>query len=335
MIQKNWPYYLGALAILAGMILTVVSALKLCTSACTEAHNYRLFHMPFEIWGATYFVALALCHYFARTEALARKFSEILIAGGLGAELFFIAFQKYQIGTWCPTCLSIAASIGVLALSYLFWDKREGYMRGWLQVGLLIAVMTLGFTSSFFGVSKINILEAAETEMKEKIKFGNKSSPIEVYIFTDWACPACRAIESKIVAMAPQIMKEAQLTFVDTVVHPETLNYAPYNISFMLNDKDKYFVLRDGLSKLSTQNTKPTEHDIQKLAKSFGVKYQELPYEDVSVTMRYFDDLANRYKVTATPTVAVVNLSAKKGKKLSGAEEITEANVLNAIKALR
>src|SRR4029079_17971520 len=132
---------------------------------------------------------------------------------------------------------------------------------------------------------------------KEKIKFGNTSSPLQVYVFTDWACPACRLVEPAIEAMAPKLMREAQLTFVDTVVHPETLNYAPYNISFMANSKNQYFQIRDALGKLSVTTKKPTEDQIRQSVSRLGVNYVELPFEDITVALRYFEELTDKFKI--------------------------------------
>ena len=41
--------------------------------------------------------------------------------------------------------------------------------------------------------------------------------------------------------MYPRIMKKAGLMFVDRAIHPETMNYIPYNLSFMINEKKSIF----------------------------------------------------------------------------------------------
>ena len=336
--RNSLPFHLATLGIIIGVILTGVSWLKLCSQSCNDAHNYRLFHMPFELIGGLFFVALTFFHFKGRASPLYRKLAGFTIAGGLGAEAFFIFLQKYTIGHWCPVCLGIAGTIAFIGICYLFLNQRqpnEGYMNKWLNVGLLTAIFAVGFTASFLGISKIDQLQAVEDVIKEKIKFGNTASPVQVYIFTDWACPACRMVEPAIEAMAPQLMREAQITFVDTVVHPETLNYAPYNISFMANSKPKYFQIREALGKLSVKNKKPTEEQVRKTIAPLGVHYTELPFEEITLAMRYFEELTEKFKVTGTPTIAIVNTSAKKGKKLAGVEEITEANVLKAINALK
>jgi hypothetical protein len=336
--SSNAPFHLATLGIIIGVVLTGVSWFKLCSQSCNNAHNYRLFGLPFEWTGLVFFASFAFFHFKGRTSPFYRTLAGLSIAGALGAETFFIFLQKYTIGSWCPVCLSIAGTIALIGICYIFLNQRkpnEGLMNTLLNVGLLTAVFTMGFTTSFLGISKIDQLQAVEDVIKEKIKFGNTSSPVQVYIFTDWACPACRMVEPAIEAMAPQLMKVAQITFVDTVVHPETLNYAPYNISFMANSKPKYFQIRDALGKLSVKTKKPTEDQVRKTVSPLGVHYDELPFEDITVAMRYFEELTDKFKVTGTPTIAIVNTSAKKGKKLAGVEEITEANVLKAIQALK
>lgn len=289
--------------------------------------------MPFEWLGSVFFLTLGFLHWKRKDHLL-----KLAVTAGLGAETLFILIQKYEIGSWCPVCLSIAAIIALIGICYFFLKEQayhEDRMNKWFQIGLLTAAFSFGFGSSFFGVSKIDQLQAVEDAIKERIKFGNPSSGVQVYVFTDWACPACRMAEPAIEAMGPKVMKNAQLIFVDTVVHPATLNYAPYNISFMANNKTNYFRIREALGKLSVKTKKPSEQEVNDAVAPFGAHYVELPFEDVTAAMRYFEELTDKFKITATPTIAIVNTSAKKGKKLAGIEEITEANVLKAIKSIQ
>ncbi len=330
---KRWSYLLATLFLIAGIVLTAVSYLRLCSTTCNDAHNYRLFGFPFEVGGALYFSLLAFLHFGSLKRPSLQRYILPLVVIGLGAEAFFIAVQKWQIGAYCPVCLGIAASIALFGLSTYFETLKQGIsMKRIFNFSCLFAI---GVATAFLGISKIDQLQATEDKIKQEIKFGDPTSTVEVYVFTDWACPACRAIEPALEKMAPKVSQQAQLTFVDTVVHPETLNYAPYNLSFMVNAKSKYFDVREALTKLALTTKKPTDQDIVKAVAPLKITYKELPYEDVTVAMRYFDELVERFKVTGTPTVVIVNRNAKKGKKLAGVEEITEANVLKAIKTIR
>lgn len=325
MRTKNIFSMIALLGIFAGAILTAVSWLHLCSESCNDAHNYRLFGLPFEWIGAGFFLTLGILHFMHRSLA------GMVVAVGLGAEIFFILLQKMQMGVWCPVCLSIAFVMGIIGICYLLTEKYEGFMNKWL----LTASLVFGFTVSFLGVTKIDQLQAVEDVIKEQIKFGNIGSPLQIYVFTDWSCPACRIVEPKIEAISQKILNDAEITFVDTVVHTATLNYAPYNISFMVNNKSNYFRIRDALGKLSLTTKKPSEQEVQNAVAPLGVQYRELPYEDVSLAMKYFEELADKFKITGTPSVAIVNTGAKKGKKLAGAQEITEANILKAMRELK
>jgi len=198
-----------------------------------------------------------------------------------------------------------------------------------------LTIAVLGFTMAYFGVVKDNQLQAVENHMKESIVFGDKNSPVEVYLFTDWACPACRSLEPAIVKLSPKIMKEAKLTFVDYAIHPETLNYTPYNLAFMVNNKKEYLKLRDALTELSEKNGSPSDEDIQELAHKNGVTLKELNYADVTLANKYYTHLAKEFDIHSTPTMVIVNRNSKKAKKLSGGSEITEENVLDFIHKLK
>jgi protein-disulfide isomerase len=192
----------------------------------------------------------------------------------------------------------------------------------------------LGFLFSQFGLAKFNKLQAAEDSIKDKVAFGSLSAPVEVYVFTDWECISCRKVEPVLEKSSPDIMKKARLIYVDLPVHPESMNFTPYNLSFMIHNKPQYFRLRDALTELSTTTQAPTDEQVEALAKKLGVKYKQLNYADVSVGTKYFQHIADQFKVDRTPTVVIVNKDKKKGKKLIGGNEITEDNIMRAIDSL-
>lgn len=264
------------------------------------------------------------------------------ICGAIGSEVMFIYVQKYKIGSWCPVCLSIATSLTIAGVIHFygyyinFNNSLEREDRGEIMNNVYkglsgICFFVLGFVVAFGGIAKQNKLQAMENDIKESIAFGNTSSPVEVYVFTDWACGGCRAIEPHLEAMAPKIMKKARLTFVDQEVHPVTLNYIPYNLSFMINNKNNYFQLRRALTKLAQQTKEPTDQQVEELATRVGARYKQLNYADVQVGTKYFERLVKQLNVEGTPTIIIVSRDNKKGKKLEGAEEINEENVMKAI----
>lgn len=335
-------YYLSTVAIVAGFVLSIISWLHLCSHTCTEGHNYRLYGFTFETVGFVFFPLLTITHLLSRKFPSLTLFVGWALCAALGSEVMFIYVQKYKIGSWCPVCLSIAASLVVAAMInfYSFYVKfnntldREdrGEIMNSMYKGLSgICFFVVGFVVAFGGIAKQNKLQAMENDIKESIAFGNTSSPVEVYVFTDWACGGCRAAEPYLEAMAPKIMQKAKLTFVDQEVHPVTLNYIPYNLSFMINNKNKYFELRRALTRLALQTKEPTDQQVEELAAKAGTRYKQLNYADIQVGTKYFEKLVKQLNVEGTPTMIIVSRENKKGKKLEGAEEITEQNVMKAI----
>lgn len=190
----------------------------------------------------------------------------------------------------------------------------------------LIFFAVIGFLFTSFGI------EAEEVSIKKMITFGNKTSPIEVYFFSDWSCPACRKIEPTMLKMVPAIMQDAQFTFVDYTMNPESLNFTPFNLSLMMFNQDRYIKLREVINGIALRTIEPTEDEITKAVEPLGVKFHELQYSQVMAGIHYFEKLGKNFKVNSTPTVVIYNASTKKDKKLHGDSEITEENVLKAIK---
>lgn len=201
-----------------------------------------------------------------------------------------------------------------------------------LQQGLSTATaICAGFIVAYFGVAEHDELLAQENDLRAELAFGDKDSPIEMYLFSDWACPACRKLESKLDTLAPVLMAQGRVYFVDHAIHPETLNFTPYHLSFMLKNKDHYLELREALTEISDETKAPTEDQVEEAVSHAGAKYYELDYSEVATAIRYFKKLGKKYNIKGTPTLVIINKETKKGKKLKGTNAITEKNVLEAI----
>ena len=334
-------YYLGALGILGGFILSIISYIRICTTECGGAHNYTLCGVSFECFGLIFFPVLGALHYYSRGNRLASFTAALLVAAAAGSEIDFILLQKYEIKSYCPVCLAIAGCIGLIGLTYLIGylidlkrflreNRRSDIMKSIQKAFLTLSFMLFGFIFAFVGVVKTNPLEAAEEAIKEKIALGNLSSLVEVYFFSDWQCPACRTVEPTMDKIAPKIMEKARLVFVDTIVHTETLNFIPYNLSFLINNKANYLPLRAALTEISKTNGNPTDEQVEKAIAPLGVKYNHINYADVAVGIKYFKHLVKEHDIEATPTMVIMNRNNKKSKKLMGSE-INETNVMQAI----
>lgn len=338
-------YIIPGLALLTACALTFASWLHLCSQACAEGHAYRLYGLTFESIGLALFPVFAILHFLSWRYVPLFFIMGCLLAAVLGAELVFLYIQKYKIGSWCPICVSIAVSLAIATAGYYYVYRKtfkallengtKGQIMNYICKGLSTMVFfALGLIIAFVGIGKVNHLEAQENEMKDKIAFGNFKSPVEVYIFTDWECPACRSLEPKWEAMAPAIMQKAKISFMDDPVHDATLNYTPYNISFMIYNKSQYFALRQALTELAVETKTPQDSQVEAIAAKLGMRYRQLNYAEVAAASKYFDHVNEEYKVEGTPTVVIVNTQTKKHKKLEGLAEITRENILKAIKSL-
>lgn len=200
----------------------------------------------------------------------------------------------------------------------------------------------LVFLLTIFAVTQSNSLTGASPKMKqrfeseaktmrEKLELGNKASPIKVYFITNWFCEACKKVEPIIEQVYPKIQDRFGIFFIDIPTHPESENYSPYDISFQINNKSQYIATRKMLSEMANHITIPTYQDIATAAKKNGIEFKDIPYQDVRGGMSVFDETIDKYELSSTPMILVINTKTNKIIRLSGTNEITEPNILKAI----
>jgi thiol-disulfide isomerase/thioredoxin len=341
----QWSFWLVSLTLIAGLVLSVLSWLEVCVEHCSANQDYQLFGWPFAMMGMTFFTVLIALHFLSQRYAFLSRLVGWLIASALGAEGMFIAVQKYEIGQWCPVCLSIAASVVIAALVLLI-----GYFKGFkttiqhhnrgetmqkIKQGFTcLSFIVLGFLMAFIGISKPDSAEAAINDIKERVAFGTKNSPVEVYFITDWFCPSCRKIEPMIEKIYPDIKSEVTFYFIDYSIHKKSLNFTPYNLAFLIHDKPHYFKARQMLLELTDQTESPKDEDVTKAARQHGLNFKELSFLDIKTGLEYFEKIVDKYDLKATPTIIITNPKRNSTVKLEGRDEISEEKILNAIEKL-
>jgi uncharacterized membrane protein len=337
MLKLLWSKILIGTALSLGLLLSFIAWLRLCTQSCSDTHTYRFMGLSLEPIGMVFF-ALALTLFLCSLK-VQRLYPivALMVYGALGSEVMLIAIQKFQIGHWCPVCISIAACLLVagiaIALQILFTSRGQITMNQLLTKGTAIFIATLvGFSIAYKGVAKESI-EMHDTMIAKEVSFGNWQSPIGVYILTDWFCPGCHALEPVFEKVLSETDGEARITFVDFVIHPESINWIPYDLAFMMKDKDKYLQIRQALQLLAATIKEPSEDQIQAAVAPLNVRYQSLSYSQVENGKNYFDKLVKDSGAESTPSVYITNHKTHKSKLLHGSE-ITEENVISAIKQL-
>jgi hypothetical protein len=333
--------YWIAVPFAAAWILSALSWLGLCSGGCEETHLYRLFGFPLSPLGVGYFT---LCGFVFLTRNRIR-FSgfliPLLLSGALGSEFVFVWIQKYVIEKWCPLCVGIALSV-VTACVLIALERLPGVairIRGGERnlvmkrlagkTVLILFAFLAGMGITAMGMKKPDAF-AAGLSVKS-LAFGDTESSSEVYIVTDWFCPSCGIAEPEILKGARKAMRQAKVVFVDYPIHPETLNYIPYNLSFIVREKAKYLQIREAMAALARKTKEPTPEDVQAAVSPLGVRYFQLNYADVLAGTQYFSALVKKLKVRGTPSVVVHDSRTGKTKTLFGIPEITSDNILKAL----
>ena len=321
------------LLIVSGITLSLLSATDLCNfGGCTDAHQYRLFGLQLPLIGAAFFLAAAGLVPLKLFTALP---GDLLLAGGVGAEITFIHLQKNVIQAWCPLCLGIAAVIGLLVLvrliGVLSTKRRNLTMTGKFfgKSALLLAATALSCAISLFGMTKT---EAQASDLN--ITLGKQNSKVEVYVFSDWFCPSCIKAEPAIEAAFPTIAKRAKVQFIDKAIHAEAMNFVPYHLSFASKEKDKYIELRRALFDLAKRTKNPTAKDVDAAVAHLKVTYKQLSFLEVTQTMARFQSLSDQFKVKGTPTIIITNSATKKTRTLYGANEINTEAIIKTVREL-
>ena len=317
--------------IIAGFCLSVASLLEVCSTACSEAHTYKFDGADFGWVGIATFAVLALLR-FRHASWVARTAFAFTLSSACGAEVWFLLLQKTVIRAWCPVCVSIAVCVFLLAVvvvtEYLMYREVTVRSMGvYKRLGVALSGAALGFLVAFSGVAKPDA--QAQTL---NIWLGKANSPAEVYVVTDWFCPSCRLAEPEIEAGVKSILKQARVVFVDYAIHPASMNFSPYNLSFQIYEKEKYLHLRGALLGLALKTQTPSVEAVQAAVAPFGVRFRQMPLSDIMAGLNQYTTLIKGIGATATPTVVVRN--ARTGmivKKFEGADRIKAASIRAAV----
>ena len=338
--KKSLSFTITLLALVGGLVLSVLSALGTCTEDCAESHKYHLFGFPFATIGIVYFVVLIISLLISKQNRNAFFITSLLLALGIGSEFMFILMQKMN-GEWCPLCLGIAATVLVASLSigysYLFdiesaiENRKPKEIMASIRRSLVsIPAILVGLLIAFFGVTQVDNNEFEVSKLEEQMAFGDEESEVEIFVFTSWTCPACKKLEPKLERMIPNMFKLAKVTFVDFGEDMTTLNYLPYNLSFMIHNKPSYIDLRRLLKNIASDTGTPSEEVVEKGVKELGLKYEQLNYSDVAVAIEYYKDLVKKYKIQAIPVIVIDKKGSVQPTMLTGLN-ITMENVRKAI----
>lgn len=318
------------------LVLSILLAVGLCTEACKATYEWTIFGMQFPFFGIGFFAFCLLLFHF-RDRPIVRDLFPAVIAGAWGAEFTFLYVQHFIIQRWCPMCLAVASCVwlaGIALVAGSFYDRKKqpGSGRGvtmrYLSRGIiLLALMIAGSYVAFIGLGNPTRSHAATLPLA----LGKMDAEVEVYVVTDWFCVACRKVEPDLERAYPNIMSRAKLVFVDMPIHAESMNFIPYNLSFLIREKERYLEIRKALLRLSQRTKEPTQEDVQKAVTPMGVTYRPLNYADVNAGVQYFQAVVKAFDVQGTPAMVVYNRKTKNIKVLNGISDLSYPNILMAV----
>ena len=332
---KKYRNAITIILALAGIALMVFYAT--CDTACS--------YLKGDIWGIdlkwignAYMIALIGFAAFKQTP-----FVRILLAAGLGVEVFLFSFQV-QNDVYCPFCLAFAVMVIVaFIINYEVpsaWSENRG--RRWLyflgEVNLpmfrihklpLLVVSVLGYfviLFTFFG----SVTPAYGQDTTRTVPSLGKGA-YEVILFADYFCPPCKRIDTQ----AEPIMKEllasgkVKITFVDVPFSRATPIYARHYL-YAVNagaNNEEIFRVRKTLFKAAQEKRIETKEALVSYLKEGKIVWKEF---DEKPVFQMLSNLIKENKVDQTPT-CVIRYSPMDVKKYVGDDEIWEG--LSKLKA--
>ncbi|HEX9024646.1 MAG TPA: thioredoxin domain-containing protein, partial [Geobacteraceae bacterium] len=333
-MSNRYRVYLLVLIVI-GLAISLITTTDWCTfGACTEVHKYLLFGVSFTPLGIAFFVLAVVFVSLANRFPVALLFFNLLLAGASGAEVNMVLLQKNVIGSWCPLCIAAAIIVYILTLSQLgryFYSLKEEFqmnVKTFAKPLLLLATFLVGFALTFTGIAK----EDEATAGQINLYMGKQDSKLEIYFFSDWLCPFCARADEVVESVYPTLAKKAKVLFVDKIIHQESLNFVPYDLSFAANEKGKYMQLRKALFGVAQRTKNPSYEDIKAAISPLKVTYRQLSFLEVTQQMANFQRLAEQFRVTSTPTMVIRNTKSGKTRTLLGDAQITPDMIMKTVR---
>ncbi|MFO0754818.1 MAG: thioredoxin domain-containing protein [Thermodesulfovibrionales bacterium] len=222
------------------------------------------------------------------------------VSAGVGAEFILIKFQVEQ-GVYCPKCL-----ISGLFL-FLMFAVVVRRLKVWLAA--LLVVLGAVFTSLTFSGS---VIPSYAKEVQHP-SFGNAKAPLEIVVYSDYFCPACREVDGRVNFLLRRLQDRAKILFVDVPLHKESGPYAEIFLYtwFASGDRlEQALQAREILFQASGAKTDP--EGVKGFLRTQGIPFREDKERAREIFRTFYNPLLKRDTIKATPTVVIVQGSGKK-----------------------
>jgi uncharacterized membrane protein/thiol-disulfide isomerase/thioredoxin len=329
-----WRRTLTAILAVGGIGLMIFYST--CNFAACSYLQGDIWGVDLKIVGIAYMASILLLALLNQADLL-----RILLSGGIGVEVYLVAFQVRE-DVFCPFCLVFAALvIAAFIVNYQRPAAAGNAWRRWLIGGMgeaalpckgriRIPLLIFAFLGYFFVSLTLNGTATPAYGAEKAVFPSFGSGSVEVIAFSDYFCPPCQGLEPQSEPLLAELHAggRVKVTFVDAPFHKLTALYARHFL-FSLQDNGTLqdaVRVRNVLFDAAKNNTAGTEEALKDLLKAKQISWHPVDFKPV---FNEWNALLNAYKVRATPTF-VIRYSETDVKTFVGTE-----NILEGLKALR
>jgi hypothetical protein len=299
---------------------------SICESSCSYLRG-DIFTIDLKYIGISFMIAIIIMLICKQID-----FIRIILAAGIGVEIFLIAFQ-FRENVFCPFCLAFGTIVIIMNIVNYEkpqmknrWYQKLIYAVGEVKIPFmgnnrvpLLAFVILGYLFMSFAFNGSTTPSYAE-ERAFAPSYGKGSW--ELIIFTDYFCPPCQRAEEDLKPVIEKLLNQGnvQITFVDFPGYPKTSMYAKYFLYAVKADTGykNSMMARDTLFTLAIQNNIKTETALEKAIKDKGVALEVFNHK---LVFKEWKMMIDTYKITQTPT-CILKYSNKYLRKFSDLDEI-------------
>ncbi len=290
------PFFRKSVWIFPALSLVTLVIGQICAKACAFIRG-DILGLDLNIFGILFYsilLVLSVLHLKVYQGDVLMKLLALLTSVGMGAELILVKFQV-QNDVYCPKCL-----ISGFFLIVMFFVMAQN-LRKWVVV--LMVLLGAVFTSLTFSGSVIPSY-ADELSLPQ---FGNDKAPIEIVVYSDYLCPACRKADVEINAELRRLSNKAKILFVDVPIHQGSLEYSEVFLYAWFetgNNLETAIKIRELL--FDAGKTKSGQAGLLGALKAKGIPFKADTERAKNIFRTLYNPLMNEDKIRATPTVVIV-----------------------------
>lgn len=279
-----------------------------CDTACSYLQG-DIWGIDLKWVGVAYMSSVIVLNWSSLVRAM--------LAAGIGVEIFLIGFQ-IQAEVFCPFCLAFAV---IVFAAFVINYKQSEHMTGSLLNKLIYALgdfswppvlkakiplilfTVIGYLFVFFTFNG-TATPAYGSTLKTVPAIG--SGRYELYIFSDYFCPPCQALEPKLEPLLEDLLatKHVKIIFIDVPIHRPTVLFDKFYLYAAKANGGASAVMRARRVLFQYAKSSPAAEGAtdSSLAALFSKENVDFRRFDVKPVQSELTKIIRKFKVTSTPT---------------------------------